>query len=185
MKHKLWALAALLLMAIPLSANAHEELVDQYPAAGESIPAGVQEVRLSFTNELLELAGGAGNEIVVRAPSGEIFYAGCLPTLGADGVLPVDLDEPGRYSVAWRVVSADGHPISDGFEFTVVNETGYQSDPAFSYPDCAGDVDITIQEEQPQSLYWLLWSSMGIAAAFLVFLLRPKARSKKHQSGEQ
>ncbi|MGA1619523.1 MAG: hypothetical protein ACO37F_13570, partial [Pirellulales bacterium] len=76
MKHKLWALAALLLTAIPLSANAHEELVDQYPAAGESIPAGVQEIRLNFTNELLELAGGAGNEIVVRAPSGEIFYAG-------------------------------------------------------------------------------------------------------------
>ena len=174
MKHKLWSLAALLLTAIPLSANAHEELVDQYPAAGERIPAGVQEIRLSFTNELLELAGGAGNEIVVQDPSGEIFYTGCLPVSGQTGVLALDLDQPGNYQVAWRVVSSDGHPIAGDFQFEIVNSVGYEANQNFAYPHCKGEVSIEIEDQSPQFLYWVLWLSMGAVAAALFLFLRPK-----------
>jgi len=183
MKHKLFGLIVTLLLAIPLTANAHEELVDQYPEPGATLEAGVHELRLTFTNDLLELAGGAGNEIVISDPDGNIFYAGCLPTSGPDGILPLDLEAAGTYTVAWRVVSADGHPISEGFEFQVINQTGYKLDPAFAYPDCAGEVDIDLSQE-PQSLYWLLWSSLGLAAALLVFLLRPKARPSKNKQSE-
>ena len=181
MKHKLSWLLALALSFIPLAANAHEELVDQYPADGQMLQAGATELRLEFTNDLLELAGGAGNEIVISAPDGNVFYAGCLPTQGSAGILPIDLDQSGTYQVAWRVVSADGHPISDSFSFTLENTNGYQADPAFAYPDCRGEVEITISEEQPQALYWLLWISMGLVGLLLVFLLRPKQRP---QSGD-
>jgi len=181
MKHKLSWLLAVALSVIPLSANAHEELVDQLPAEGETVQAGVQELRLTFTNDLLELAGGAGNEIVITAPDQSVFYAGCLPTQGPDGILPVDVDETGEYRVVWRVVSADGHPISDSFAFFVENATGYESDPAFAYPDCQGEVELTFQEDAPQSLYWLLWASMALVGALLVFLLRPK---KRPQAGD-
>lgn len=176
MKHKLSWVLALLVLLFPLSANAHDQLVDQFPGESETIPAGVHQLRLTFSDELLMLEGGAGNEIVITAPGGEVFYAGCLPVSGRDGLLPIDLDQPGDYQVAWRVVSSDGHPISDSFQFSVENTKGYVSDPAFDYPDCAGEVVIAIQEEQPQVIYWLLWGSMGLAALALVFFLRPKKR---------
>jgi methionine-rich copper-binding protein CopC len=176
MKHKLFGLWVLLLTLIPLSANAHDQLVDQYPAEGEVIQAGVHELRLTFSDELLELEGGAGNEIVITNPNGENFYAGCLPVSGRDGLLAIDLEIAGSYQVAWRVVSSDGHPISDSFSFEVENSTGYVSDPAFAYPDCAGEVTISTPTEQSQFLYWLLWAAMGIVAVLLLLLLRPKKR---------
>jgi methionine-rich copper-binding protein CopC len=173
MKHKLWSLAMALLLAFPLPANAHDQLVDQSPSEGETVSAGVVELRLSYNNELLEIE--TGNEVVVRSPSGTIVYAGCLPTAGRDGLLKLDLDEAGAYEVSWRVVSQDGHPISDSFEFSVSNDSGYVSDPDFAYPDCAGEVQIE-NEEQPEIGYWLLWLSLGVVAAGVFFFLRPKNR---------
>jgi len=85
------------------------------------------------------------------------------------------LDEAGAYEVSWRVVSQDGHPISDSFEFSLVNDSGYVSDPDFAYPDCAGEVQIE-NEEQPEIGYWLLWLSLGVVAAGVFFFLRPKSR---------
>ena len=171
MKHKLWALAVAVLMAFPLPAKAHDQLVDQSPSEGETVAAGVVELRLTFNNELLEIE--SGNEVVVRSPGGDVLYAGCLPTEGRDGVLPLDLDAAGSYEVAWRVVSQDGHPISDVFEFNVVNDSGYSASPDFGYPDCAGEIEI---EEQPEIGYWLLWLSLGVVAAGVFFFLRPKNR---------
>jgi len=173
MKHKLWALAMALLLAFPLPAKAHDQLVDQSPSDGETVSAGVVELRLSYNNKLLEIE--TGNEVVVRSPSGTIVYAGCLPTMGRDGMLKLDLDEEGAYEVSWRVVSQDGHPISDSFEFSLVNDSGYVSDPDFAYPDCAGEVQIE-NEEQPEIGYWLLWLSLGVVAAGVFFFLRPKSR---------
>ncbi|PWL20755.1 MAG: hypothetical protein DCO81_03915 [Candidatus Aquiluna sp. XM-24bin5] len=172
MKHKLWALLMALLVAFPLPAKAHDQLVDQSPAEGESVAAGVVNLRLTFNNELLEIE--TGNEIVVTSPSGAVVYAGCLPTQGRDGVLPLDLDEAGDYEVSWRVVSQDGHPISDSFEFSLVNVSGYVSNKDFAYPDCAGEV--AVDEEQPEIGYWVLWLSLGVVAAGVFFFLRPKNR---------
>ena len=170
MKHKLWGLALVLLMAFPLPANAHDQLVDQSPGEGETVTAGVIELRLTFNNELLEIE--SGNEIVITGPDAVAVYSGCLPTSGRDGLLALDLDAEGSYQVSWRVVSQDGHPISDSFEFEVINSAGYQSDPDFDYPDCAGEV---LQEsDEPEITYWLLWLSLGIVAAGLFLFLRPK-----------
>lgn len=171
MKHKLCALAIALLMAFPLPAKAHDQLVDQSPGEGETVSAGVVELTLTFNNELLEIE--SGNEIVVTGPSGEVVYAGCLPTQARDGVLPLDLDTAGSYEVSWRVVSQDGHPISDSFEFLLENSTGYQANPDFDYPACAGEVELET-EEQPEIGYWLLWLSLGLVAAGVFFFLRPK-----------
>ena len=171
MKHKLWALAIALLMAFPLPAKAHDQLVDQSPGEGETVSAGVVELKLTFNNELLEIE--SGNEIVVTGPNGEIVYAGCLPTMGRDGLLSLDLDAAGDYGVSWRVVSQDGHPISDSFDFSIINETGYVADPGFGYPACAGDVELEV-EEQPEIGYWLLWLSLGLFAAGVFFFLKPK-----------
>ena len=174
MKHKLLALLVVWLLAIPLSAKAHDQLLDQSPADGAVLDAGVIELELTFNNDLLALEGGAGNEIVVQDPSGEIFYTGCRPVSGQTGVLALDLDQPGNYQVAWRVVSSDGHPIAGDFQFEIVNSVGYEANQNFAYPHCKGEVSIEIEDPNPQFLYWVLWLSMGVVAAALFLFLRPK-----------
>ncbi len=184
MKHKLLALLVVWLLAIPLSAKAHDQLVDQSPADGAVLDAGVIELELTFNNDLLALEGGAGNEIVVQDPSGEIFYTGCLPVSGQSGMLSLDLDQPGNYQVAWRVVSSDGHPIAGDFGFEIVNDGGYVANPNFGYPDCKGEVSIEIEDENPQFLYWVLWLSMGAVAAVLFLFLRPKKNVEPAEGGQ-
>lgn len=178
MKHKLLGLIVAWLLAIPLSANAHDQLVDQSPADGETLSAGELEIELTFNNDLLALDGGAGNEIVVQAPSGEVFYTGCLPVDADRGVLSLDLDQAGEYQVAWRVVSSDGHPIAGQFSFLVENSEGYEANPNFAYPECRGEVTIEISQETPQIIYWLLFASLGAVALALFLFLRPKKNVK-------
>ena len=174
MKHKLSISVLVLALAFSQPANAHDELVSQSPAQGETVQAGVVDIRLEFSDAPLALEDGTGNEIFVTGPNGAIKYAGCLPTDGNFGVLQADLDQVGTHTVAWRVVSADGHPISGEFTFEIENSTGYVSDPEFVYPDC-GDGLIS-PNEQPADLYWLLWLSLGVAAAAVFFFLRPKKK---------
>ena len=174
MKHKLLISVMALALAISQPANAHDELVSQSPAQGETVSAGVIDIRLEFSDPPLALEDGSGNEIFVTGPNGAIKYAGCLPIEGNFGVLTADLDQVGTHTVAWRVVSSDGHPISGEFTFDIENSSGYVSDAEFIYPDCGNG--LISPNEQPADLYWLLWLSLGIVAAAIFFFLRPKKK---------
>jgi methionine-rich copper-binding protein CopC len=174
MKHKLLISFIALALAISQPANAHDELVSQSPAQGETVSAGVIDIRLEFSDPPLALEDGSGNEIFVTGPNGAIKYAGCLPIEGNFGVLTADLDQVGTHTVAWRVVSSDGHPISGEFTFDIENSSGYVSDAEFIYPDCGNG--LISPNEQPADLYWLLWLSLGVVAAAIFFFLRPKKK---------
>lgn len=177
MKHKLWIPALALSLAISLPAKAHDELVSQYPAEGQVVAAGVTEIRLEFSGEPISLEDGSGNEIVLTKPDGEVLYSGCLPTEGNFGLLSADLDQAGRHTVAWRAVSSDGHPISGTFGFEVENSSNYAANPNFIYPDCASEPNLIMQPVA--DYYWILWLSLGFAAAAVFFFLRPKKRPNK------
>ena len=82
MKHKLLISVMALALAISQPANAHDELVSQSPAQGETVSAGVIDIRLEFSDTPLALEDGSGNEIFVTGPNGAIKYAGCLPIEG-------------------------------------------------------------------------------------------------------
>ncbi len=174
MKHKLLISVMALALAISQPANAHDELVSQSPAQGETVSAGVIDIRLEFSDPPLALEDGSGNEIFVTGPNGAIKYAGCLPIEGNFGVLTADLDQVGTHTIAWRVVSSDGHPISGEFTFDIENSSGYVSDAEFIYPDCGNG--LISPNEQPADLYWLLWLSLGVVAAAIFFFLRPKKK---------
>lgn len=174
MKHKLLISVMALALVISQPANAHDEVVSQSPATGETVSAGVIEIKLEFSGVPLALEDGSGNEISVMGPNGAIKYAGCLPLEGNFGVLKADLDQVGTHTVTWRAVSSDGHPISGEFTFEIENSAGYVSDPEFIYPDCGNG--LISPNEQPADLYWLLWLSLGALAAAIFFFLRPKKK---------
>ncbi len=106
------------------------------PAAGSTIDAPPSEVTLTFNDVILDLAaagGGGGDASTGSAPAsggssvvqvtgpdgqGTHFETGCATDSGRTVSVPVALGGSGQYTVTWRVVSADGHPVSDSIAFT-------------------------------------------------------------------
>ena len=181
MKFRLFA-ASMLALATTLTltalpANAHEQLVDQEPKPGQILEAGIAEVKLSFSDDLISLDNSAGSEIVILDSNQNPVNNGCAVIDARTAIARADIDTPGTYEVGWRVVSGDGHPISGSFSFVVENNSGYIADPDYLFTECANPYDpesLAVETQTPEYLYWLLWASIPLAAVGLFLLLRSK-----------
>ncbi|GAA1397531.1 hypothetical protein GCM10009613_50360 [Pseudonocardia kongjuensis] len=107
-------LLALLLGAVP--AWAHTELESSTPAADSELAQAPTEITLTFSENVPPDTA----EITVRGPDGTDHVAG--PATGDTGTLTVPLQPlgpAGVYTVEYRVVSDDGHPVSGTVPFTL------------------------------------------------------------------
>lgn len=115
-------LAAAALALAPSPALAHDVLTGSNPEDGATLDTVPEEVVLSFNNSPME--GGSGSAVVVTGPDEETTYEeGDLTFDGTDvsvGLAP--LDQAGEYTIGFRVVSSDGHPIQDTLTFSVTEE---------------------------------------------------------------
>ena len=111
-------LSGILLLSIADPAAAHDEFISSYPAANATVPDAPAELTLSFTGELnpdpataaIEVLGPDGQNIVTEAPT----------ISGTTLTQYVPTDAPaGTFTVRWKVVSSDAHPISGEFSYTV------------------------------------------------------------------
>jgi copper resistance protein C len=98
------------------TAYAHTQLINSVPAAGTSLERTPGSIQLSFTEPIdARLAS-----VVVVGPKGENLAVGQARQSGSGLMQPITASrEPGRVRVAYRVISLDGHPVSDSFSFTV------------------------------------------------------------------
>ncbi len=104
-------------LAAAPSAGAHAVLLEAQPGDGTIVAESPPEVVLRFS-EPVETALGA---IRVFKADGTRVDDGSLTRPGAQAVatgLRPDLPD-GTYTVAWRVVSADSHPVRGAFVFHV------------------------------------------------------------------
>jgi methionine-rich copper-binding protein CopC len=184
MKFRLFAASILALVTsvtlTALPASSHEQLVDQEPKSGQVLEAGISEVRLSFSDDLISLDNSAGSEIVILDSNQNPVNNGCAVIDARTAIARADIDTPGTYQVGWRVVSGDGHPISGSFSFVVENNSGYIADPDYLFTECANPYDpesLVVESQTPEYLYWLLWASLPLAAVGLFLLLRSKNKS--------
>ena len=114
--------AACLVLVSPLAfatgASAHANLVYSTPEDGAVLEMAPEDVRFTFSEELFaELI-----EVSVLDAEGELVLATeaeQTPPPGTDVIVPWPSDlPPGEYSVAFRVVSADGHPVTGQITFS-------------------------------------------------------------------
>lgn len=115
--------ALLTVIALVLSAagpaSAHTALSGSDPADGTVLKTAPRQVTLTFT----ESVSFSDDSLRVLSPDNERVNP--RPAHHADGqehTARVELSDgipQGTYTVAWRVVSADGHPISGAFVFSV------------------------------------------------------------------
>ncbi|TDT28493.1 copper transport protein [Streptomyces sp. BK208] len=115
----LGALLVLLLLGGAGPASAHAALTSTDPGDGSVLRRAPARVTLTFS----ESVGLRDDSFRVLDPGGHRVRTG--EGGHADGrsetarvTLPGELGE-GTYTVAWRVVSADGHPVSGAFTFSV------------------------------------------------------------------
>lgn len=116
---RLVALVVVVLGALAGSASpaaAHASLIASDPVADAVLDAAPSEITLSFTEGVdvqpdgVRVLDADGNRVDVGAASA----SGSTVTAPVDGGLP-----DGGYVVAWRVVSADGHPVNGAFRFSI------------------------------------------------------------------
>lgn len=151
-------------------AAAHSELVESTPAAGAELGKAPTEVELVF-GESVQQQGGS---IIVSVRDTILSQGNTFTT--SDNVASVQLEpngQPGTYTVAFRVVSADGHIVSDRFEYTVLGDTSARpaatstGTPTVDESPVAGTTEATEDsEDSGTGVVWVL----GLGAIGLVLV---------------
>ncbi len=175
--------------AIASPALAHSDEVETQPSAGETIEAGVIDLKITFVEDLLELGENEGSELLVTNANGAPALFTC--PVAAKNVLSAKtaIAEPGEYTVIWRTVSMDGHPVEGNYSFTVTNNNGFMLDPnaiqqceynSLIAPPPASQSD-TNGGDPDQSVFWMIGLGIfgGGAIVALVIYLIAKNRSSR------
>ncbi|MGW2472316.1 copper resistance CopC/CopD family protein [Streptomyces sp. NPDC001665] len=122
-----------LLLAVAAPASAHAALTGSDPQDGAVVATAPTQVTLTFSEQV---ALGA-DSIRVLDPSGERADTKTAPrdlhsgsTVKYGVALRGGLDD-GTYTVAWQAVSADSHPVSGAFTFSI----GAPSETSVALPD--------------------------------------------------
>ncbi|GAA4699883.1 hypothetical protein APR04_003912 [Promicromonospora umidemergens] len=119
----LFVIGLLLLTAPP--ATAHDRLLSSAPADGTTVTALPPEIVLTLSEAPL----ATGAQVAVTATDGSMLSTGPVSVEEATVTVPVTGQGPaGTYTVAWHVVSSDGHPIEGAVEFAL--EPATQASPS-------------------------------------------------------
>lgn len=172
MKRLLVVLAALV-AALSFSigpASAHSVVLSSTPEDGEQIAQAPERVSVTF-NEALQEQFAA---LTVVGPDGNLWsksdpaVEGTSVSVALEGLGPV-----GEYTIAFRVTSADGHPVSGTRTFTLTQEgTGTPGDAASGGSESADGGG----DDSGPAVWWFVVAGVVVVAVGLTFALRkPKA----------
>ena len=105
--------AAVLGLAGP--AAAHDAAESSSPAQGASVEVVPEKVSVTFNNNPL----GIGSSFSIKDAAGAEWADGPVEIVDNVASQKLKAGAPaGQYTVAWRVVSSDSHPIEGTFSFT-------------------------------------------------------------------
>lgn len=102
------------------AAQAHTSLVSSNPAIHANLAILPSHVQVEFDENLIVLGSAKSNILQVLDAQGRNIDAGNSKTSGS--ILGIDLKDrsgQGTFTVSWRVVSADGHPVEGSYQFSV------------------------------------------------------------------
>ena len=132
-------LGALLALCLALfagapAAQAHDELLQADPADGATLEQAPDRITLTYSGDITAL----GNEVRVTDSQGKTVSTGDVTVDGTHVIQRISPDAGDEtYTVSWRVVSSDGHPIEGTYSFTVGQ--GGAGQPAVSSSAAAHD----------------------------------------------
>lgn len=105
---------ALAVVLAPSPASAHASLIASTPAQGDRLGALPSQVTFEFDQEM-----AAPAYVIVTAPDGTSVAAGEPEVDGTIVRQRLRDGQAGTYTMAYRAVSKDGHPLTGQISFTV------------------------------------------------------------------
>lgn len=121
-------------------AAAHTALTGSDPADGAALATAPTTVTLTFS----EAINPAFANIAVSAADGSNRVSGPAKVDGPRLSAPIDSDLPGGdYTIGYRVVSADGHPVTGEVRFSVAAAPGATTTAAAAPPQASEPQDST------------------------------------------
>jgi methionine-rich copper-binding protein CopC len=167
------ALVSAVLVVVPLApASAHNSAISSTPADGSTVTVQPGTLTLVTNDELLNVP--ASNVMVVKDSSGRFYGDGCSSVKGASISTSAQLGAAGEYTVQWRVVSADGHPVSGSWTFRWEPSAAQQlTEGVTSQPACAASKPLetpapvsqtTTSSSSNSSATTVIWFLVAIAA---------------------
>ncbi len=160
-------------------AAAHSELATSTPADGASLSSPPANVSFTFNESIMDaglqvVASGANGPLPLDAP----MVAGPTVTVA----WPSDAPD-GTYQVAYRVVSADGHPIDGSIRFSYTGgaaNTDALGQGQSAAPTDAPPATATSADSNAPFVWWagvlVVLAGVSIGAGF-AYYLRHRARS--------
>jgi methionine-rich copper-binding protein CopC len=134
------------------AAIAHSGVVSSNPAAGEVLTELPDEISVTFSEELLVLEGKAVNTLTLTAQDATQVP---LTDISVEGnflraSVPAGDFPAGLYEMNYRVISADGHEISDVIAFSL--NTAISLDTSMASPASSASPEVVKSESQPFAL---------------------------------
>lgn len=184
--------ATLALLVAPTSASAHAQLESSDPADGATLAALPETVSVTLNEDV-----GSGAVLRVLDSSGVRVDDDQVTTAGRRvlvGVRPGS-SAAGAYRIVYRVVSADGHPVSGEIGFRVqpsadaspsTEPSAGAADPSAASGSTQQDVTITDVEDDPSQKWAPLWvmGFLVISSALLVYIVRAGLTSSANEDDD-
>ena len=166
----LLALSIPLIATSALPANAHTSLELSTPTDGQSIEFMPAELSASFDEDLIEIQGEVVNTLELESADGAKYVLSSAtiagPTVSAntgDGEYPA-----GDYLLKYRVVSADGHPVTGEIRFSTQSLTTIGSAPA------EPEATAYVAETEESSLRNAIYIATGLLLVLTIALVLKK-----------
>ena len=123
-------------LGLATPAFAHNQLTSSNPTDKASLETGPGEIVLTFDQPVQ--AGEGLNTVAVTSENGDRWEGGASDVASNVVTTPIrELGPAGDYTVAYRVISADGHPVDGTLTFTLT--TAGDGTPAAPATDSAAD----------------------------------------------
>lgn len=137
------AVALGLVLGAAAPAAAHNYVVSSTPEDGATITAAPESFTITTNDVLLDLSGdGAGFGMVISDEAGQYYGDGCVTIDGRSMSTVAALGPAGNYTLAFQLISADGHTLSESLKFTYEPAAGEPAATGSStMPNCGGAAD--------------------------------------------
>ena len=124
-------------------ASAHSQIVSSEPVDGAALAAAPSAVTFTFNEALLEEAVS----VAISDSAGNVVSGTVATADGAQVSVPWPAGlKPGAYTVAYRVVSADGHPVTGAITFSYLAAADASLSPSSPLPVSAGPEPTQVDE---------------------------------------
>ncbi|MGW5051415.1 copper resistance CopC family protein [Actinokineospora sp. NPDC004072] len=162
---------ALALLGIAGPARAHTQLIGSSPAEGASLPVAPRQLQLTF-NEPIQ----AGfSTVTVTGLDGTQWTLGQPAVDNTVLTVPVRQAGPaGQHTLGYRVLSADGHPVSGTVRFTLTAPAGATTTAPSQTPQAATGTPApqatTVDDDGSPAWPWIVGAAVLLGLGLVIAL---------------